>query len=243
VVRELRPRAALYRLLAERLRNEILAGRWKLGEQLPTESQLVEDSQVSRATVRQALSILEHEGFLVTRHGSGRYVSRPDALVSGGIEELKSLTTTIAEQGHVPGMRYVEKNVRPATPFEANLLAIDESDDVLELKREITADERVVAFSHDVIPMSILPPDFAAEALQGSVFAFLEEKCGIVAKTANATVRAESDGAGGMKLDGEYDPLFVLLDQTHFSEAGYPFMHSKTRFIEGRFNFFVVRTR
>jgi GntR family transcriptional regulator len=38
------------------------------------------------------------------------------------------------------------------------------------------------------------------------------------------------------------DQLFVLLDQLHFDQQSRPFMHTTSYFIEGRFNFTVVRT-
>ena len=40
------------------LRGKITAGEWKPGDLLPTESQLIDQYQVSRATVRQALDAL-----------------------------------------------------------------------------------------------------------------------------------------------------------------------------------------
>ena len=36
--------------------------------------------------------------------------------------------------------------------------------------------------------------------------------------------------------------LYVLLDQMQVDERGRPFMHSRSFFLEGRFNFTVVRT-
>jgi GntR family transcriptional regulator len=245
MVRELRPRRALYQLLAEELRKEILSGKLRLGDQLPTENQLVENSQMSRATVRQALSILEHEGFIVTRHGAGRFVSRPDVVVSSGIEELKPTTITISEQGLRAGLRYLSKEWRGATEHEANLLGIKKGDRVLDLRREVTADGRVVALTHDVLPAHVLPEDFDLDALKKDhlLSDLLQEKSGVVIKTAHSAVHATRGKTEGLEIEGEKDPLFVVLDETFFSESGEPVMYTRTYFVEGRFNFTVVRTR
>lgn len=56
-------------ILAEQLRGLILAGRFAAGDQLPTERELVADSGISRASVREALRMLEVEGLISTRPG------------------------------------------------------------------------------------------------------------------------------------------------------------------------------
>ena len=56
-------------ILANRLRDLILSGKVPEGEMLPTERELVEDSGLSRSSVREALRVLEVEGLIVTRPG------------------------------------------------------------------------------------------------------------------------------------------------------------------------------
>jgi GntR family transcriptional regulator len=240
---KLRSREALYRVLAERLREEILAATWSLGDPIPTEARLVDEYGVSRATVRQALSVLEHEGYLITRHGSGRYVARPQAIVSAGVEQLKSISTTIAEQGHKASMRYHAREFRSASEHEASMLNKPPAHLVLSIQREFLADGVVVAYSYDILPNEILPPDFDLKDIDGSVFAFLESKCGITAKSALARVHAVQDKQIGWRRQKGPEPLYVLLDQVHFSTTGEPVLYSKTYFIEGRVNLSVVRTR
>ena len=69
--------------LAEELRNRILAGEWSPGDRLPSEPELARTRLVSRTSVRAAMSLLEEEGYVVRRHGSGTYVSHRPALSSG----------------------------------------------------------------------------------------------------------------------------------------------------------------
>ena len=51
------------------LKESILRGRFKAGDKLPSERELTEEFQVSRAGVREALRALELSGFVVTRQG------------------------------------------------------------------------------------------------------------------------------------------------------------------------------
>ncbi len=58
-------------ILACDLRQRILSGEWSPGEILPPERELVESSGLSRASVREALRILEVEALITTRAGRG----------------------------------------------------------------------------------------------------------------------------------------------------------------------------
>ena len=55
----------------------ILNGEWKTGDKLPTEHQLAAQFHVSRVVVREALQQLRTEHLVVTRHGSGSFVAKP----------------------------------------------------------------------------------------------------------------------------------------------------------------------
>ena len=67
-------------VLADDLRERILLGEFPEGTALPTERDLVVQTQMSRATVREALRILEVQGLIRIRTGraGGAFVQRPD---------------------------------------------------------------------------------------------------------------------------------------------------------------------
>lgn len=66
----------LYRRLADQIAGEIEAGKYRVGERLPTERELAEQFGVSRPTLREALIALEMQGMIEARHGMGIYVTR-----------------------------------------------------------------------------------------------------------------------------------------------------------------------
>lgn len=70
-------RLPLYVQISELLHREIAAGHWVAGERLPTESQLAQDLDVAVGTLRKSLTVLERDGLLERRHGSGTYVRKP----------------------------------------------------------------------------------------------------------------------------------------------------------------------
>ena len=69
----------LYRQVADQIRVLIETGELAQGERLPAERDLAERLAVSRPTVREALIVLEVEGHIHIRMGSGVYVSRKPA--------------------------------------------------------------------------------------------------------------------------------------------------------------------
>ena len=73
------PRAS--ELVAERLRELIVNGSVPEGENLPSEKELVMQLGVSRATLREALRMLETEGLITTKTGpkGGATVHHPDS--------------------------------------------------------------------------------------------------------------------------------------------------------------------
>ena len=72
----MKQREVKYSILARAIREQIAAGTYKMGDRLPSENELSEEFSFSRQTVRQALGILEREGYLVRRRGSGTYVAK-----------------------------------------------------------------------------------------------------------------------------------------------------------------------
>lgn len=66
-----------YESLAETLRGEIISGRWKPGDAIPSQQQLIDRYQVSLSTVRKSLSRLADQGYVGAKHGKGVFVLDP----------------------------------------------------------------------------------------------------------------------------------------------------------------------
>src|SRR4030042_184139 len=60
----------IYREVADRIEEAILAGELKVGEKLPTERQLTEMLKTSRRTLREGLRLLQERGMISVRVGS-----------------------------------------------------------------------------------------------------------------------------------------------------------------------------
>ncbi len=67
--------APLHRQIAENLSNQVSSGKLKPGERLPSERQIANQFQASRATVRTALQHLKQVGLITRRERRSAVVS------------------------------------------------------------------------------------------------------------------------------------------------------------------------
>jgi DNA-binding FadR family transcriptional regulator len=75
--------------VADQIRRAILEGSIEVGDHLPAERDLAQRFNVNRSTVREALRLLEEEGFVETRQGDGTRAL--DVLKSAGLAILPYL--------------------------------------------------------------------------------------------------------------------------------------------------------
>jgi GntR family transcriptional repressor for pyruvate dehydrogenase complex len=59
-----------------RLLEEIVSGRYEVGDRLPAETDLAETFEVSRPVIREALNRLQADGLVTARQGAGNFVAR-----------------------------------------------------------------------------------------------------------------------------------------------------------------------
>ncbi len=75
-------RARLFEEVMVQLAQLIRQGRLRPGDRLPPERELAERLTVSRATIREALRVMQLQGLIESRHGSGNFIAggRPEEL-------------------------------------------------------------------------------------------------------------------------------------------------------------------
>ncbi|TDE09338.1 GntR family transcriptional regulator [Jiangella asiatica] len=87
-----------FQLVADQVRQDILAGRWPVGSRLPTEQELLRTHQVSLNTVRRALDVLVKEGLVERRQGSGTFVR---AVPPNGARRPRFVGVVVPTTGHI----------------------------------------------------------------------------------------------------------------------------------------------
>jgi GntR family transcriptional regulator len=72
----------IYRQLVQQVRRDVMLGRLRPGDQLPSVKEVVDARSVNPNTVVKAFSELEHQGMVVRRQGVGTFVAAAPPLAS-----------------------------------------------------------------------------------------------------------------------------------------------------------------
>lgn len=165
--------APLYRQLKEWIAQRIRSGGWAPGTQLPSERQLSEDLELSRATVRRAVEELVREDWLVKRHGRGTFVTAPK--LEQRLDRVRGFSESMRALGVTSGSRVLEAKLAAATADVAARLEVQPGAAVAQIARVRLADAEplMVEVSHLAydVTVGILELD-----LRGSLYDLLERE-------------------------------------------------------------------
>lgn len=96
----------LYRKVREEIANIIDEKDLKPGDKLPSEPRLMDKLNVSRHTVRKALSELERDGIVSRKQGKGTFLSVPR--LKQELPYLMGFTEEMKSRGYEPGSELIE---------------------------------------------------------------------------------------------------------------------------------------
>ncbi len=231
----------LYLQVIDRIKQDIEKGIYKEKEKLPSEFDLAKLLGVSRATLREALRILEEENVIIRRHGVGTFVNAKP-LFSSGIEQLSSVTSMIVQAGMKPGTIFLSSGTVSATEEDVRHFHCSREDEIVVIERVRTANGEPVVYCVDKVPNKYLPETFSHE--EESIFNILEEEAH--RKITYAITKIEPIGYHeriSPILQCEPETALLILKQMHFDEMDEPILYSINYFRADKFSFHVLRKR
>lgn len=160
--------APYYQQLYAILRKEIVDGRWTPGDMLPSESELIEQFEVSRITVRQALEMLVNDGLIFRRRGLGTFVAVPK--IEQGLNRIVSFTEDMRRRGLHPGTEILGAGLEPATAEIAGKLEVAVGEELVHIDRLRLADAEPLSIERSHLVhrycLGVLEHDFAKVPLR-----------------------------------------------------------------------------
>lgn len=141
--------------IANVLREAVEDGDLPPGAKLANEIVLAERIDVSRPTLRQAISILVHEGTLELRRGVGTFVAEKRPRIRSDVERMRSATDLIRAAGREPGTRNLRVDEKEANPAVAAALGLPKKSPVIVITRTRTADSEPLMVCYEYLPAAV----------------------------------------------------------------------------------------
>ncbi|WP_205948500.1 GntR family transcriptional regulator [Pueribacillus theae] len=166
----------LYYQLKEILKEKIKEGSWKEDSKVPSERELMDIYDVSRATVRKALSELMIEGLIYTKQGVGTFVSK-SKIEQNLIGEL-SFNQQALKQGLSPSSKVVYSSIDTRLSRRINnIFELTDSENVFKIIRVRLANRYPLILETLYIPYKYAPNILKQDLENIAVFEYLEKDC------------------------------------------------------------------
>ncbi|MGV0851774.1 GntR family transcriptional regulator [Mycolicibacterium phlei] len=237
--------APAYQTLRDQLRGEIAAGRYRNGQRLPTESELVAAHGVSRQTVRRAFQDLVAEGVVYRVPGRGTYAREPERRYLrqfGSIEDLMSFSVDTTMEVLVGLRRRVDVNAA------ARLRLADDVVYTVEFRRlhdGIPFVRTVVHLAPAVATKVLEAPDLADGAVgTQTVIGVLEPHLSSpITEAAQSITVGNADAAVAEAVGCEVGHPMLRVDRLYSDAAGQPVEFSVSHFLPEQYTYRVTLRR
>ncbi|TDL31220.1 GntR family transcriptional regulator [Jeotgalibacillus sp. S-D1] len=225
----------MYAQIAQNLKKKIQKGMFQAGSPIPSERELTETYEVSRMTVRQAITNLVNEGLLYRAIGKGTFVS--EEKIEQPLQGLTSFTEDMKARGMTPGSEMLEFYTA-APPSEVTVkLQLHETDQVVVMKRIRHADSRPMAIETTYIPVTLFS-DLNQEAVKQSFYAYIQEKKQLTISHARQTIEAAIAKKDEAALLLIREPSAVLqIERLSYLTTGIPFELVRSTYRADRYKF------
>ncbi|MCP4423651.1 MAG: GntR family transcriptional regulator [Chloroflexi bacterium] len=155
------------------LKERILNNEFEDGR-IPSETLLADELQVSRTTIRDALSRLENEGAIYRKQGAGTFVNKPGLQIKSRLEEIWTYEDVIRAHGYTSSTQILDLHTEPAGEKIAASLEINPEDEVLVVKKLFLADDQPVISAHNRIATALFAEPYTDQDFRTPVYLFLE---------------------------------------------------------------------
>ncbi|MDO4662615.1 MAG: GntR family transcriptional regulator [Tissierellia bacterium] len=141
-------------------------------EKLPSERAFVEKYNLSRVTLRSALSDLEREGKIIRRQGKGTFISPNYSDMKIDLFRMKTYGQIIKEKGYKLCVKTLDTNIVKTPDFVKNT-SLYENNNMVITTRVYFANDKVAAVCIDYLKDSYKSEIPNISNYKGSIFGYL----------------------------------------------------------------------
>ncbi len=219
----------LYYQIYQELRREILSGRLKPGEPLPSEAQICAQCGVSRMTARLALSQLVNEGLVVRKRGKGTFVASPKATFREEAFFFLRYTDLVRFLGFAASSKVLGKSIAEPSDEVREALRLEPEEKVVCIVRLRLIDEQPMALETSFLPSRFFSRLVDMDLTDKSLYQVLEEEFSLAPAYAIDTVELSTAGPYEAKeLQIKEGMPIVLSTRVAYSAQDVPLVFTKT---------------
>ena len=230
-----------------RIEDLLLQGRYRAGDRIPPETELVAALGVSRVTVRAGLARLVERGLLERRRGSGTFLVRPPegSRLQSGLERLETYTVHAERRGLRLESEDLEIEALGAEPDEAAALEVSEGTSLVRVSRVLLVEGKRASWMVDVVPEDVVGLEevrehFRPDAMVLDLLVSRGVRVGFSQMFIESTMIGP-DSYVGRKLGLGSPSAALSLTQTMYLADGRPVQWSRDTFVPGHLELHVVR--
>jgi len=180
-----------YYQIKQTIKNWILNKEFNFGEKIPSENELGEKFNVSRLTVRQAISQLVQEGFLISKRGEGTFVTRNEHLIGSYSLEFTGFMDDLFYQISKCKTKSVKINRIPVPKVIKEKLELSNSgEEVIQIKRVRFLNDKPFNYTINYLPFDIGRRITEKNLLRKPLLEIMEQDLGIQFTEAFQTIEA-----------------------------------------------------
>jgi DNA-binding GntR family transcriptional regulator len=210
-----RTREPAYLLIANQIAEQIGAGFYRPGDQLPTEAQLRAHYGVSPMTVRRAISILLERGLVSTTQGKGTFVRTLD--MGEAIFRLQEITDLWVDDDASVEVLLLKARIIPADETVATMLELSPGDRIVHLRRLIKRNGVPLIYQMEHVVYDAHRPLVEAELQVTSLEGLLRSPLVVGVPSGRLTIQAvslDADAAAALRVPAG-SPAFCLESLFH----------------------------
>lgn len=210
-------------------------------DQLPSEAAIAKQLGVSRNTLREAYISLENEGIIIRRHGIGTFVAQPP-LIQDSLNNFSPFASIIQNVGYKPSFKTLSLDSITAPADVRDVLKLQKSDTVRNIKRMVYADQKPVIYVDDYLPQAVDTKVLSWEGFAGNMVEVLTEALKTPLHQIQSSIRADSlspEICGHLDLPAGTPILSVR--STIFDQDNQPVTFSKLYFNSAIIELNIVR--
>ncbi|MBW4552075.1 MAG: GntR family transcriptional regulator [Aphanocapsa sp. GSE-SYN-MK-11-07L] len=167
-------KSPLHIKISEQLRAQIVRGEYVPGDQLPSEHELMSLFEVSRITVRRAISNLANQGLVASYHGKGVFVKEQRKVVYSLASPLVFFEQDIQSQGATSTIRNLSFEPVQPPAYVRKLLQLPEQTLEVYLQKKLLLINGIPVALDTSYILSELGEPLAAELQSSMTFPILE---------------------------------------------------------------------